>query len=458
MASIVVVGGGLAGLTCAWRLLRAGHQVEVLEASDQPGGHLGVVDADEPEIDTGESFDERFDVNTLRLAQQLDVGGVRQPVSAGAPHARDRADVAVLRDGRLYGERGRGLVGYLATSLLPLGARLGLASYGARALLWGRRLRMARAEWVQRLDTTSYAEDALRFAGRDAAQLVLGPVAEAATSCPRHERSRAFALEAGLRWWLPGRPIAFARGGRELVDALAARVRVRRECEVVAVESETDGARVRYRVRGDERNALADAVVVAVSAAHVSRVCAKLTPDEAGFFESVRYAPRLGVHLVLAPLPAPLLNRRFVLPRREGHASISIRIGRLRADDEGQRTTVLTLWSSPAVVEDDLRASDGALVERALRDLSRTPIGRIAVRDARVSRRPNAVPLFSVGHPTRVERFVDRIDRTPRVAFAGDYLVAPDVEGGVTSGMRAATRIAREFAAARTEGSAALRC
>ena len=147
-----------------------------------------------------------------------------------------------------------------------------------------------------------------------------------------------------------------------------------------------------------------------------------------------------------------------MLPRREGHASISIRIGRLRADDEGQRTTVLTLWSSPAVVEDDLRASDGALVERALRDLSRTPIGRIAVRDARVSRRPNAVPLFSVGHPTRVERFVDRIDRTPRVAFAGDYLVAPDVEGGVTSGMRAATRIAREFAAARTEGSAALRC
>ena len=29
MASIVVVGGGAAGLVCAWRLQRAGHDVEV---------------------------------------------------------------------------------------------------------------------------------------------------------------------------------------------------------------------------------------------------------------------------------------------------------------------------------------------------------------------------------------------------------------------------------------------
>ena len=38
VASVVVVGGGLAGLVCAWRLRRAGHDVEVLESACEPGG------------------------------------------------------------------------------------------------------------------------------------------------------------------------------------------------------------------------------------------------------------------------------------------------------------------------------------------------------------------------------------------------------------------------------------
>ena len=40
MASIVVVGGGIAGLTCAWQLRRKGHDVEVLDRAAQPGGRL----------------------------------------------------------------------------------------------------------------------------------------------------------------------------------------------------------------------------------------------------------------------------------------------------------------------------------------------------------------------------------------------------------------------------------
>ena len=41
MASIVVVGGGAAGLVCGWRLQRAGHDVEVLERESDVGGRLG---------------------------------------------------------------------------------------------------------------------------------------------------------------------------------------------------------------------------------------------------------------------------------------------------------------------------------------------------------------------------------------------------------------------------------
>ncbi len=37
---IVVAGGGIAGLSCAWELMRRGHEVTVLEASERTGGHV----------------------------------------------------------------------------------------------------------------------------------------------------------------------------------------------------------------------------------------------------------------------------------------------------------------------------------------------------------------------------------------------------------------------------------
>lgn len=37
---VIVAGGGIAGLSCAWELVRRGHEVVVLEASDRTGGHV----------------------------------------------------------------------------------------------------------------------------------------------------------------------------------------------------------------------------------------------------------------------------------------------------------------------------------------------------------------------------------------------------------------------------------
>jgi predicted NAD/FAD-dependent oxidoreductase len=53
------------------------------------------------------------------------------------------------------------------------------------------------------------------------------------------------------------------------------------------------------------------------------------------------------------------------------------------------------------------------------------------------------VPQFRVGYTARLAAFLSRTDRSPRLAFAGDYLVGPSTEAALTSGMRAATEIAR---------------
>ena len=40
---VIVGGGGLAGLCCAYELMKRGHEVTVLEASDRTGGHVRTV-------------------------------------------------------------------------------------------------------------------------------------------------------------------------------------------------------------------------------------------------------------------------------------------------------------------------------------------------------------------------------------------------------------------------------
>jgi predicted NAD/FAD-dependent oxidoreductase len=60
-----------------------------------------------------------------------------------------------------------------------------------------------------------------------------------------------------------------------------------------------------------------------------------------------------------------------------------------------------------------------------------------------VHRWPAMLPQFGAGSLRLLARFQARMARSPRLAFAGDYLVGPHAEGALTSGMRAATEIAR---------------
>lgn len=49
----VVIGGGVSGLTTAYRLAAAGVDVSVLEASDRPGGKLGTAQVGDLRLESG---------------------------------------------------------------------------------------------------------------------------------------------------------------------------------------------------------------------------------------------------------------------------------------------------------------------------------------------------------------------------------------------------------------------
>jgi protoporphyrinogen oxidase len=94
-------------------------------------------------------------------------------------------------------------------------------------------------------------------------------------------------------------------------------------------------------------------------------------------------------------------------------------------------------------------AADSEILEFVGRELARTPVGCLKPQNYAISRTDPMYPIFYPGYLSSLIRFSRRIDRSPRLFFAGDYLVGPGVESALTSGVRVAVELAR----ARAPGS-----
>jgi protoporphyrinogen oxidase len=88
-------------------------------------------------------------------------------------------------------------------------------------------------------------------------------------------------------------------------------------------------------------------------------------------------------------------------------------------------------------------ATDSEIVDFVDRELARTPVGRLNPQNYAISRTDPMYPIFYPGYLSSLIRFGRRVDRSPRLFFAGDYLVGPGVESALASGIRAAAEVAR---------------
>ena len=283
----------------------------------------------------------------------------------------------------------------------------------------------------------------MRLVGDEAFEYLLAPALSSTFDSDPEDLSLAFALLA-LRFVASGfRLQCFAGGMGLLTQTLAREVPVRTGCEAIAIETESAGARVRYRSRGRESSVLADAAVVALPGSLVAGICPKLTPDERGFFEHVRYVQGMIVHLMFEQAPATLPYYGVAFPRREGLDLYGLAVDHYKpgvaAPGAGLINAALTARTAARVWD----APDAAIAELVIENLARTPIGRLAPQAAVVHRWSPMLPQFSRGYLPHLARFHTRLERSPRLAFAGDYLVGPYTEAALTSGLRAATEIAQ---------------
>ncbi len=439
MASVVVVGGGIAGLACAFRLQRAGHEVEVLEREAVAGGRMRSERHGAFVVDRGAQFIASGYRNLHALASSVGLEGAVHPLA--------RAQNAILRDGRLEAGDYDDLPRFLRSRLVSWRTKLRLPRLLVE--LWRRRALLDpwHPERAASIDDEDLPALVRRTAGDEALEFLLAPALSSTFDAEPEDMSGVFGLLV-LRFLAGGfRLQCFEGGTGRLTGALAERLTVHAGCEALSVETESGGARVRYRAAdGATRTVVADAAVIAVPGSQVAALCPTLTEAERAFFERVRYVRGILVFSLLERAPATLPYYGVSFPRREGIGLYGLAVDHHKRGVAPPGAGLLNAALRASEAERLWSASDREIGQFVLDELARTPIGRLEPQTQIVHRWDPMLPLFETGHVRRLAAFRARNDRSPRLAFAGDALVGPYTEMAVTSGVRAANDLAETLA------------
>jgi len=438
---VIVVGAGLAGLGTAWRLVRRGFRVAVLERASIPGGRLAAERLDGFRI---EAVPPVVSAADRRLLGFIDEVGLRDDVLPLRPLIRSFAHGGGLRDVEL-----RGLADVRRIPGVRLREALRLVRLPRLLARYGSRIVPDRPADAADLDDRSLADFCTLYFGRSVLDRWMAPLTTSAALGDPAEMSRVqFLLDYRRRGTSrPGLPRASLS---EVAERAGARLSVRCGVEASSLEHSEDG---RPRVRlGDGRAITADAAVLAVPA-HQALALADplLSPADRSGLESVAYAPIL---TVAAALCRPLASRpqQVLVSRPEASpiesATIEPGLPSSRVP-EGRGLVLVRARSDFASANRD--APDEAVAKELLGALEALRPGIERATDwSRALRVPLGAPRFDVGRYRALARFqrvqCDRRAAGRRFYFAGDYLVDPSFEGALASAEEAADAVAHDLA------------
>jgi squalene-associated FAD-dependent desaturase len=434
---VVVIGGGLAGVSAALRCADRGFDVTVLESRPRLGGATSSFRRGDLTVDTGQHVFLRCYSAYADLLRRLGVfDGVQ---------VQRRFRVPVIAPG------GRRMV--LQRWGLPAPAHLAPALAGHRALTVSQRAGALRTALALRsLDPDDPALDEISFGawldGRGepdrTVRVLWGLLAVAALNAEPHHASLALAARVfrtgmldtidGGDIGIPQRPLGELHGTAADQALVAAGATVRMRSKARAVRRTEAGLRVLVDNGADQSTVDADAVIVAVPHQAASELLAELPVPEARSWSRLSAAPIVNVHVVYdravtdavmaAVIDSPV---QWVFDRTK-----------IAGAARGQYLAV-SLSAAQGYI--DVRTEDlREMFLPALREVF--PRARRAeVLDFFVTREPRAT--FQQAPGTRAIRPPARTD-VPGLVLAGAWTGTgwPDtIEGAVISGNRAAEAV-----------------
>lgn len=434
MARVAIVGAGLSGLTAGYRLQQAGWEVDVFEATNQPGGRVQTVRSDGYAIDTGASALGSTYHSYIELAGELGVElrstapyiGIRR---AGTTHLLDMNHM--VRTG-------------LTTPLLSLGAKLRVPRLAVDVAVAKARGRLDYADMSKAapLDTESARAYATRALGSEIDSYLCEPIVRTMLIADTDKVSKV-ELFSGIGNIFTAKILAAAGGQGRMAEALAEHLKVHLQTPVTEVRRTENGVRVAYSGSTSDY----DACVVSCVLPEAATICADDRAVLEPLSESLSYTQCVSVAIgTTRPPQCPAFLVMF--PSVEEPDIALMFLDHNKAPDRAPagHGLLTCLWETGASGR-MIDAPDDELIGRTLRTVFEVfPELRDTVAFTHVTRWHRALPFTRIGAYQKIGRLNSALDPKSPVQYAADFMSAAGQNTAVEFGNRAARNVMAHIA------------
>ncbi|MFB6819785.1 protoporphyrinogen oxidase [Streptomyces sp. NPDC056347] len=458
---VVVIGGGIAGLAAAHRLLGAGVRVTLLEATERLGGKLMTGEVAGARVDLGAESMLARRPEAVGLAREVGLGDRLQPPATAAASVWTRDALRPMPKNHLMGVPGdpSALAGLLTPEGLariaedrdltptPVGDDVAVGAYVADRL--GREVV---DRLVEPLLGGVYAGDAYRISMRAAVPQLFEAAQEGGSLLDgvRRAQERAAArqktgpvfqgIDGGIGT-LPGAVADAVRAaGGEILTATP----------VLGLTRTADG----WNVRTEDRTITADGIVLAAPAWSASTLLAAESPAASAELAGVEYASMALVTMAfrrpdVAATDALAGRSGFLVPPVDGRTIKASTFSTHKwqwVADTAPDLFVLRTSVGRYGEEDHLHREDHELVDVSLRDLAEATGLAAKPVDTEVTRWIGGLPQYPVGHLARVARIREQVAKLPALRVCGAVYDGVGIPACIASAHRAADEIVTELA------------
>ena len=434
---VAVIGGGIAGLTCAFELHKAGVEVEVFEREATVGGRMNTRTRDGLAFDVGANFLIRAYRGVNALADEL---GVDLRPASPVAHV-------VYRDGRPCPMNFTSVRDIFHMDGLNLRSRFRFLKFALKV-----RSHHAGLDFFD-LGIAPEAlneEDAYTFGCREVGQEFADYILDSFNSCMMFSRSTETSSAAFLSLFgMMADPacdfsVLYADGDmRAIPEALAARLTVQRASPVLSLEPRDGG----WQVETATRTARFDRAVLAVTPKPALEMLKSGPEPHRALLAASRFATTINVSF---RIPKETLGHVhcFYVPWVENRVISEFTNESLKGDHTTHEgTSLVNVGLHEATALGLMGESDERIFEVVRTELLKLNADLRAVADRvqpyDLQRWAEAIPKYDGAHIKRVKSFLREGQGANGLYLCGDYMNAPWIEGASRSGLKTARQLLR---------------
>lgn len=426
--SIIVIGAGIAGLTAAYQLKKAGQDVLVLDMNNYVGGRMANVAWEGFLVDIGAKFVTTADKSLTNMVQE--VGLSDQLIKSD-----EGLTITIYREGKLHSANFLSIPSYLGWSGVSFKARIAMLKLLPYFLRLGKLENVYHLERAAGPDIDETFEQFFKEKiNEEMFEYWAIPMFETMCAYKGGDVSRK-AFLALMSSYLNADSVTFRDGIGVLPKALAGKVDVELTAEVKGIVTVPDGSgvNVTYSVQGKTKIARAERVVVAVQGDRVLPLFDVPRPAWQEFFSKVAYSTgALHYHIAETNYQPPV--RATFVPRV---TKLPINCITFEKFSDG-RWLMLT---DPNVYTFNMRQDPDTLAAQAQEVMSSIfPALKSTFRAHRIFKWQEKLPTFRPGYLDALKHFWEDSQENP-IYFCGDYFAGPSTGGALYTGMECAERV-----------------